>query len=334
METRSEPSLSSTLSTDHRSDLDERCDHTNVSLLEQENEIPADQLSTGSTVVGNKSQNTSHGGALAADPLYHEKSSRMIAGWTLLDIAPGPPDLLFRGMLKSFTDGQDSFPQLFDRYLADPDLISSNYSEVSQTTEDKYTIWLGQMLNTYFSCLNGFFAITTGINNDTAQFGDNNQTFKLPPNVNGAWKALYDSTGPVNSSKNMFQARAWTSEMTKFEREEVIVTHRVWVIALCFASIVLIVSSLVAPVVRHFLATGVDVAMNISSLATRNNPHMSLPQTGTFLDASDRARLLYNHQVRFGDADSTADVEILVIGSFDRSGAQDIAKVRKRRLYE
>ncbi|KAH8622994.1 hypothetical protein IG631_22150 [Alternaria alternata] len=269
METRSEPSLSSTLSTDHRSDLDERCDHTNVSLLEQENEIPADQLSTGSTVVGNKSQNTSHGGALAADPLYHEKSSRMIAGWTLLDIAPGPPDLLFRG-----------------------------------------------------------------INNDTAQFGDNNQTFKLPPNVNGAWKALYDSTGPVNSSKNMFQARAWTSEMTKFEREEVIVTHRVWVIALCFASIVLIVSSLVAPVVRHFLATGVDVAMNISSLATRNNPHMSLPQTGTFLDASDRARLLYNHQVRFGDADSTADVEILVIGSFDRSGAQDIAKVRKRRLYE
>ena len=76
------------------------------------------------------------------------------------------------------------------------------------------------------------------------------------------------------------------------------------------------------------------MAMNISSLATRNNPHMSLPQTGTYLDASNRARLLYNYEVRLGDADSMADVGSLVIGSLDRDEVQDVARVRKRRLYE
>jgi hypothetical protein len=256
------------------------------------------------------------------------------AAWTQLDISQRLPDLIFNGMLAPFVSGKLFYPQLFDRYLADPDLSNSNYANVSQTTEDKYTVRLGQMLSTYFSCLNGFFAITSGINNDTAYFWDNNQTFKLPPNVNGSWQDLYDSTTSGNLLSDMFETRSWTSEMTKVKREEVIVAHRVWVVVLCLASVVLIVASLVAPIIRHFFATGVNVAMNISSLATRNNPHMSLPRTGTYLDASDRARLLYNHQVRFGDVDSTADVGSLVIGSFDRGGAQDIAKVRKRRLYE
>jgi hypothetical protein len=81
----------------------------------------------------------------------------------------------------------------------------------------------------------------------------------------------------------------------------VIVAHRRWVVALAFASIVLIVASLVTPVIRHSLTTGVDLAMNIPSLATRNDLHMPLPSTGTFLNVSDRVRLLCNQRVRFGD---------------------------------
>jgi len=270
----------------------------------------------------------------AAMRIRRSKLDHSPAAWTLLDISWRSPKLLFEGILKPFAAGKYRYPQLFDRYLADPDLMNSNYANVSQTTEDKYTIRLGQMLNTYFASLNGFFAITAGITNDTAYSWDNNQTFKLPPNVNASWQALYDSTLSNNLSNNIFTTRTWTSEVTKTERKEVIVAHRGWVVALCLASIVLIVASLVAPFVRHFLATGMDVAMNISSLATRNNAHMSLPQTGTYLDASDRARLLFNHRVRFGDADSAADVGSLVIGSCDRVGDAGVARVRKRRLYE
>jgi hypothetical protein len=50
--------------------------------------------------------------------------------------------------------------------------------------------------------------------------------------------------------------------------------------------------------------------MNISSLATRNNPYVPLPNYETYLDASDRARLLRNFKVRFGDIDGTAEVEV------------------------
>jgi hypothetical protein len=79
---------------------------------------------------------------------------------------------------------------------------------------------------------------------------------------------------------------------------------------------------------------GVDVAMNISSLATRHNPYMALPQTGTYLDASDRARLLAHHKVCFGDAKGTAEVGTLVMGSSEGNRAGWIAKVRKGKLYK
>ncbi|KAF5854573.1 hypothetical protein GGP41_007339 [Bipolaris sorokiniana] len=256
------------------------------------------------------------------------------APWTYLDISWQSPRLLFQGILNSIARGSNHYPQLFDRYLTDPDLSNSNFANLSPTTEEQYTIRLGQMLNTYFSCLSGFFAITAGINNDTAYYWDSNQTFELSPNVNNSWQDLYDAPMFGNIESNIFKAEAWTSEITKTERKEVIVAHRAWVIALFLASIVIIVASLVAPFVRHFLTTGVDVAMNISSLATRTNPYISVPQTGTYLDASDRARLLYNHQIRLGDAKSGTDVGSIVMGSFDRVGDLGIARVRKRRAYQ
>ena len=108
--------------------------------------------------------------------------------------------------------------------------------------------------------------------------------------------------------------------------------HRGWIIALCIASILLIVLSLVSPFVHHFLATGVDVAMNLSSFARRHNPHIPLPSTGTFLHASDRARLLSKPKVRFGDADSSVNIVSLAIGSLDRTEISGVARVHKGRF--
>jgi hypothetical protein len=252
------------------------------------------------------------------------------SGWTLLDVSWETLPLVMEGMLKNF-DGQISYPQLFDRYLSDPNLTYSNHANVSQTTEDKYTIRLGHMLNAYFTCLNGFFAITAGISNDTAYFHDNNHTFTME---RGPWKTLWADLYYSTRANDTFKTKAWSAEGTKVERKDVIVAHRGWVVALCFASIVLIVASLVAPAIHHFLTAGVDLAMNISSLAARNNPHMPLPNTGTFLDASDRARLLRNQKVRFGDVNGEKEVGSLAIASFhDIEGAR-VRSVRKGRLYD
>jgi hypothetical protein len=90
----------------------------------------------------------------------------------------------------------------------------------------------------------------------------------------------------------------------------------------------------VAPFVHHFLTVGVDVAMNISSLATRDNPHMQILQTGSYLDASDRARLLRDHKVRFSEVEGARGGGSLVMGSVGSVDGPEIARVRKGRLYE
>jgi hypothetical protein len=146
----------------------------------------------------------------------------------------------------------------------------------------------------------------------------------------GLWEDHFSST----TAKDIFKTKAWSSDGTKIERKEVIIAHRGWVVALSFASIVLIVSSLVSPILHHFFTMGVDVAMNIPSLATRHNPHMSLPQTGTYLDTSDRARLFRKHKVRFGDVDGAADIGHLAMGSCEDNQHQCVIMVRKERLYE
>jgi hypothetical protein len=271
----------------------------------------------------------------ASSRIRRSKISHFPPAWTLLDLSWRTLPLLFEGMLGSTPGtGKLFYPQFFDRYLSDPNLAYSNYANVSQTTEDKYTIRLGQMLNTYFTCLNGFFAVTAGINNDTAYFGENNQTFTMQPAVGDKYLWEDQFYSKFNANNNLFKTKVWSSDLTKTERIEVIVAHRGWVVALCLASIVLIAASLVAPFVHHCLTVGIDVAMNISSLATRDNPYMQIPQTGSYLDASDRARLLRDHKVRFGEMEGAADVGPLVMGSVGGADGTGITRVRKGRLYE
>jgi hypothetical protein len=128
--------------------------------------------------------------------------------------------------------------------------------------------------------------------------------------------------------------KAWSSDLTKTERKEVIQAHRGWVVALCLASIVLIAASLVAPFVHHFLTVGVDIVMNILSLATLDNPHIRILQTGNYLDALDRARLLRDYKVRIGEVEGAAGGGSLVMGSVGSVDGPEIARVRKWRLYE
>jgi hypothetical protein len=114
---------------------------------------------------------------------------------------------------------------------------------------------------------------------------------------------------------------------------EVIVAHDIWVAILSIISVVLMAASLISPLVHHFLGKGPDVAMNISSLAVRNNSHIPVPATGTFLNASDRAKHLRDVRVRFGDVASQAKVGSLGIGMLG-DGGLDVGRIRKNRLYE
>jgi hypothetical protein len=77
--------------------------------------------------------------------------------------------------------------------------------------------------------------------------------------------------------------------------------------------------------------------MNISSLGTRDNSLIDVPDTGTYLDPSERARLLKDVKVQFGSVakgnESGEVVNGLAIASVADPEGVPVERIRKRELY-
>jgi hypothetical protein len=147
--------------------------------------------------------------------------------------------------------------------------------------------------------MNAQFAITGGLSITSSNLNNTKVSF-----------AREDFPDPSGGKA----AIAWPAVGTKSTKTSVIVAHKGWVAALAIASTALILSSLIPPILRWWTLTKApDLMMNISSLATRNNPYIPLPADGTFMDASDRSRLLKDLKVRFGDVNGRADAGRLAI---------------------
>jgi hypothetical protein len=223
-------------------------------------------------------------------------------------------------------------------YLTDPSLSIAHETIVAIYEDPKNTkisdkAWserIGQLLNSYWTCAYGSYSVTGGILNATSYFWDTNITF-VPPKVDFDRP---DSADTYNWTSDMdLKTKVWSTQGNKTEHIEVIVAHKSWAITLAIASLVLIAFSIVTLLVRHFLTNGPDIAMNFSSLATRNNNHVPIPAGGSFLPASDRFRLLKDLRLRFADAEGKSDVGNLVIAAqgIEKAG---YSRVRKGRLYE
>ncbi|KAF2822707.1 hypothetical protein CC86DRAFT_243349, partial [Ophiobolus disseminans] len=216
-----------------------------------------------------------------------------------------PSDVTMRDMggishwsrfLETFLTSQGGGASLLSAYLRNPALsIGNTGKDPWSITDESLSTRLGQLLNSYFVGLANLYTITGGINNETSYFGDTNITFE--------------------PAEKISESRVWPSQGTKHKHVEVIIAHKAWTTTLSIISILLILACLISPLVRHFLTTGPDVAMNFSSLATRNNAYVPLSSSGTYLDAADRYKLLKDVRLRLGDAERKADVGNLVIGS-------------------
>jgi hypothetical protein len=112
----------------------------------------------------------------------------------------------------------------------------------------------------------------------------------------------------------------------------VIVASKRWIIALLIASAALVAASLASPLLR-FATHGPDILMNASSLLARNNPCIPTPETGTYMDASERSKLLKDVRVRFGDVDMAHGAGRLVIGVLEDGVDRHIGRIRSGRLY-
>lgn len=253
--------------------------------------------------------------------------------WTQFDLHSGTPRAFFSYLFTSVS-GRYGWPTMLDRYLSDPDtLITLDRasgervgSALALTSEENYSIRLAQLMNSYWTIVGGLYTIAGGISNVTSD-GDNRTSFVPPENPRGAglW---YQFSSPVD-----FTGRTWSSQGTKDAETEVIMARKPWVVTLCICSIVLILASLVSPVVHFFFVRGPEVMMNISSLATRHNSYIPLPEGGTHLDASDRAYLLKGLELRLGDVETGSSIGHLAIETVN-SKHEEITRIRKGKLYE
>lgn len=215
---------------------------------------------------------------------------------------------------------------IIDRYVAAPGNPALPIDTISLIQPASiYDVRLGQIINAYWTCMTMPYALSAGLTGRTSY---------LDPNVSFA------ITDPIMQYRNRtmslehgLKARLWQAEGTRNRNVEVFHAHRGWVATLCIASALLVIASLVPLAVRCFLSKGPDLMMNISSLATRNNPYIPTGALNTYLDASDRARLLKDCKVRFGDVDFQAEVGKLVLAECDDGAGLEVEEVKKERVY-
>ena len=247
------------------------------------------------------------------------------ANITQLDIATGLYwnwylfALAFIGSLTT----RPAWPTLMDFYIAAPDnpALTTLTNDMAQPA-DIYAVRLGQLFNAYWSCASMPYTISVGLADGRTQ---------ADPNISFAFDDFHNNASLEAQSPKM---KLWQTEGTRSHSFEVFRAHKAWVVTLCVASAVLIIASLIPPIIRHFLIKGPDIIMNISSLAMRDNVYIRLPSSGTYLEASDRARLLRDCKVRFGDVDDQGDIGRLAIGEVHDDDAEAIGRVRKTKVYE
>jgi hypothetical protein len=216
--------------------------------------------------------------------------------------------------------GITDFKSPIDDYLGNPETPHSSWDKerVVATVED-YSVRLAQLMNALWFCMNTDRAITQGLSDKTYYLNSTDVSF--------AWESFPYRYGGLDGI-------AWPAVGTRSTKTSIIVAHKDWVAALAIASVVLIFSSLIPFILRSLLTKGPDLMMNISSLATRNNPYIPLPANGTFLDASDRSRLLKDLTLRFGEVDGRTYPGRLAIASLDGHGGLNVARVRKGYIYK
>ena len=104
-----------------------------------------------------------------------------------------------------------------------------------------------------------------------------------------------------------------------------------WVLTLLLCSGVLFILGLVNVIVS--LKTSVpDIFGAVSSL-TRNNPYVDLPEGGSTLDGTDRARLIKDLRVQLGDVQESEGVGLIALKSIAKEETERSTKLEKDRVY-
>ena len=239
-----------------------------------------------------------------------------VAKWTALDISESGTTLFLQYLNTSSTPSRHRQRTALEGYLIDPDspftaAMKSDVEEwdLTMISVQDLSLRFSQLLNTYWIMNIAPFAI---VNNNVASSPNSGyQDWAPTPELLG-----YNiGNATVDTMKNI----------------TVLQYHRIWLGLLLLASIVLFACA-VAALFTGMLRRAPDILDSFSSL-TRDNDFMTtqLQQGGSYLDGSERARLIRNVRVKLGDVAQEEDVGHIAIGTV---GEKPIARLQSSRLYD
>jgi hypothetical protein len=192
-------------------------------------------------------------------------------------------------------------------------------ASASEVDYKGFSIRLSQLLNAYWITMYSKNSLW-GITNVTT----------LPPDEKRIWSYQDERySDKLSGEAHALSAETWPSTGTKRINRIVFQAHYGWVLALIVSSAVLITASLIPCYIRTVTTRCPDILMNLSSLATRDNPYIALPMTGTYLDGADRSRYFRYTRIRFGDVEEGSEAGRLAIGQL----GVDVAALKKGRKY-
>jgi hypothetical protein len=141
--------------------------------------------------------------------------------------------------------GSNNYKSPIDYYLGNPEIAYTFWGGGwDLATAEAYSVRLGQLMNALWFCMNAERAITEGLSNETSYLSSTNVSFareNFPYRYGG------------------LDGIAWPAVGTKSTKTSIIVAQKGWVAALAIASVALILSSLIPPLLRSLLTQGPDL---------------------------------------------------------------------------
>ena len=114
--------------------------------------------------------------------------------------------------------------------------------------------------------------------------------------------------------------------------DEKVVCSFPWLVAFTVSTVIALASAF-SDLVITSMATGPRLAMNLSTVI-RDNPHVDASSIGSYLDDSERSRILKDTMVRMGDVAHSKEIGHIAIASASIDHGVVVARLWKGRYYD
>ncbi|OHF03209.1 hypothetical protein CORC01_01593 [Colletotrichum orchidophilum] len=253
---------------------------------------------------------------------YRSENFTFLDGCVYIKSSVRPAYEYFFNLFKTLTDSQGvegNQPSIIQAYLAQPELGLSggafwDFPPVHTADDQSFSIRLGHILNTYWMAAIGIDPLLLG---QTADYS--NTTY---------FEYAVNKSAPKPDPSNMYNFSE--TQATVSTQVQILRYNKGWMVILIISTLILLVAAGIGLVLDLQIWVP-RLLINVSTL-TRCNPNFGVPAGGGALSDEERAKLMADMRIRFGDIKTGDDSDDLVIGDCVETGGH-VSRFTKGKLY-